>query len=215
MDERWDYIIVGGGSAGCVLAHRLSADPGNRVLLLEAGRSHRHLASQVPAGVPVMLGRPDMNWQYRAEPDASRNGMVDMWPAGRLLGGGSSINGMMVVRGHRHDYDTWAAAGNTGWSYDALLPYFRRMEDHEGGPDLWRGEGGPMAVSALRSPHALDEVFIAAMRELGVPFNADLNGEHAEGVGRRNARACAPARRPPTSTRCAGGAISRCGCTAR
>ena len=180
----WDYIVVGGGSAGCVLANRLSADAGTRVLLLDAGRSHRHLASRVPAGVPVALGRPDMNWQYFAQPDASRNGMVDMWPAGRMLGGGSSINGMMVVRGHRHDYDGWAAAGNTGWGYDDLLPYFRRSEDHDGGSDAWRGTGGPVAVSALRSPHPLDDAFIAAMQELGEPFNADLNGERAEGVGR-------------------------------
>ena len=183
MDDIWDYIIIGGGSAGCVLANRLSADAGTRVLLLDAGRSHHHLASQIPVGVPVALGRPDMNWQYFAEPDASRNGLVDMWPAGRMLGGGSSINGMMVVRGHRHDYDRWAAAGNPGWSYSELLPYFRRSEDNEAGGDAWRGQGGPVAVSALRSPHALDEAFIAAMQELGVPYNADLNGAIAEGVG--------------------------------
>lgn len=181
--ETWDTIIVGGGSAGCVLANRLSADPAHHVLLLDAGRSHRTWISSVPAAVPVALGRKDTNWQYLAEPDPSRNGLVDMWPAGRMLGGGSALNGMMYVRGHRHDYDGWAAEGNRGWGLDDLLPYFRRLEDNERGADAWRGAGGPMAVQELRSPHPLDRVFMAAMQELGVPFNADLNGEHAEGVG--------------------------------
>ena len=181
--EEWDYIIVGGGSAGCVLANRLSADPTVRVLLLEAGRSSDTLISKVPAGVPVALGRSDMNWKYLAEPDASRNGMVDMWPAGRLLGGGSAINGMMYVRGHRQDYDGWAAAGNEGWSFDEVLPYFRRLEDNEDGGDDWRGVGGPQAVSAGRNRHPLDDAFVAAAQEIGIPYNADLNGAQAEGVG--------------------------------
>lgn len=181
--EAWDYVIAGGGSAGCVLANRLSADPATRVLLLEAGRSSNTLISKVPAGVPVALGRKDMNWQYLAEPDPSRNGLVDMWPAGRMLGGGSALNGMMYVRGHRHDYDSWAAAGNTGWGLDDLLPYFRRMEDNERGSDGWRGSGGPLSVSEGRIRHPLDEAFVAAAQEVGIPFNADLNGERAEGVG--------------------------------
>jgi choline dehydrogenase len=181
--ENWDYIIVGGGSAGCVLANRLSADPSTRVLLLDAGRSSDTLISKVPAGVPIALGRKDMNWQYMAEPDASRKGMVDMWPAGKMLGGGSALNGMMYVRGHRHDYDSWAKAGNTGWGLDDLLPYFRRMEDNERGGDAWRGAGGPQAVSEGRNRHPLDKAFVAAAQEIGIPFNADLNGERAEGVG--------------------------------
>jgi choline dehydrogenase len=181
--DHWDYVIVGGGSAGCVLANRLSADPATRVLLLEAGRSSDTLISKIPAGVPLALGRKDMNWQYLAEPDPSRNEMVDMWPAGRMLGGGSALNGMMYVRGHRNDYDSWAAAGNIGWGMDDLLPYFRRMEDNERGGNAWRGSGGPQAVSEGRIRHPLDEVFVTAAQEIGIPFNDDLNGEFAEGVG--------------------------------
>ncbi|MFN4897729.1 MAG: GMC family oxidoreductase [Burkholderiales bacterium] len=181
--ETFDYVIIGGGSAGCVIANRLSADPKIRVLLLEAGRSSNTWVSHVPIGVPIALGRKDMNWQYMAEPDHSRNDIVDMWPAGRMLGGGSALNGMMFVRGHQYDYDQWAAAGNTGWSFEEVLPYFKRMEDNERGENAYRGKGGPQAVSETRVRHLLDDVFIEAAKEIGIHHNNDLNGALAEGVG--------------------------------
>lgn len=180
--EVWDYIIVGGGSAGCVLANRLSADPSVKVLLLDAGRSDKHLFSKLPAGVPLALARNDMNWKYMAEPDPSRGGKVDMWPAGKLLGGGSAINGMMWVRGHRNDYDGWARLGNPGWSYEEVLPYFRRSESNPAGADAWRGGDGPVQLSENRSPHALNQVFIDAARQAGIAQSPDLSGEVQEGV---------------------------------
>ncbi|MFN5700969.1 MAG: GMC family oxidoreductase [Betaproteobacteria bacterium] len=179
----WDFIVVGAGSAGCVLANRLSSDPQTRVLLIEAGGSSDRWASNVPAGVPVLLGSQELNWQYLTQPDASRGGMVDMWPAGKMLGGGSAINGMMYVRGHRLDYDRWAALGATGWSYSDVLPYFRRQEDFEGGATDYRGVDGPQAVSHSRIRHPLDEAFIRAAEHLGILRNPDLNGANAEGVG--------------------------------
>jgi choline dehydrogenase len=127
--------------------------------------------------------RRDMNWLYEAEPDPSRNGRVDIWPAGKVLGGGSAINGMMFVRGHRLDYERWAAEGATGWDYASLLPVFRRMECWESGADAFRGGDGPQAVSPLRIEHPLNAAMLQAMQESGIPYNADLNGELAEGAG--------------------------------
>nr|XP_061804787.1 choline dehydrogenase, mitochondrial-like [Nerophis lumbriciformis] len=180
--NRWDYIIIGAGSAGCVLANRLSADPNCRVLLLEAGQSDRRIASRVPAAIGSAIMSPKMNWQYEGSPDTSRANRSDMWPAGKMLGGGSSLNGMMFVRGHRWDYDHWAQLGNPGWDYQSVLPYFRKLENNERGADAWRGVHGPLSVSNVRVPHPLTEAFVAAMTELGVERNADLNGENQEGV---------------------------------
>lgn len=180
--KAWDYIIVGGGSAGCVLANRLSRDPSRSVLLLDAGRSDAHLFSRVPAAIGLAIGNDQMNWGYEALPDSSRAGRRDLWPAGRLLGGGSSINGMMFVRGNRWDYDHWASLGNEGWSFDKVLPYFRGLEDNERGSDRFRGVGGPQSVAEVRVRHKLTDAFIDAMVEIGVPRNEDLNGESQEGV---------------------------------
>lgn len=181
--NEWDYIIVGGGSAGCVLANRLSANPAHRVLLLDAGRSDKHLYTRIPAGQMYVFPRTDMNWLYMAEPDPSRNNRVDIWPAGKIIGGGSAINGMMYVRGHKSDYDHWAAQGNSGWSYDDVLPYFKRLEDSEAGEESQRGRDGPQAVSWVRIDNPLNQAFVDSAKEVGIPFNADLNGASQEGVG--------------------------------
>lgn len=178
-----DYIIVGGGSAGCVLANRLSADPQRRVVLLEAGGSDWSPVIRIPAGEMMAIMSPKYNWQYMAEPDASRGGRADMWPAGRVLGGGSSINGMMYVRGNRFDYDQWASLGATGWDYDGVLPYFNRAERNENGGSAFRGGDGPLWVSNSRITNPLTAAFIAAGQEAGIPYNPDVNGEEQEGIG--------------------------------
>jgi choline dehydrogenase len=180
--EEWDFIVVGAGSSGAVIAARLSEDPKCRVLLLEAGRDHRHPFVSVPAFMMFSFPRPDMNWHYFAKPDASRGGRIDMWPAGKMLGGGSSLNGMMFVRGHAYDYDLWAQSGNRGWSHDDVLPYFRRLESSDTGANDQRGGSGPLSVEQPRSPHPLVGPFIAAFDELGHGRSDDLNGAKREGA---------------------------------
>ena len=149
--EAWDYIIVGAGSAGCVLANRLSADPSIRVLLLESGPADRSPYLHVPAALIKAVGNPRYDWCLLADPDESRNGKIDLWPAGRVLGGSSSINGMLFVRGAREDFDGWAALGNAGWSFDEVLPAFRSIENSAIKSDGLRGHDGQMSVSRLRT----------------------------------------------------------------
>jgi choline dehydrogenase len=180
---RWDYIIIGGGSAGCVLANRLSADPRVSVLLLEAGGWDWSPVVRVPAAEVKAIMSARYNWGYMAEPDASRGGRRDMWPGGRVLGGGSSINGMMYVRGNRQDYDRWAELGNAGWDYESVLPYFKRSETNENGADDYRGGSGPLAVSNSRARHPLTDVFVQAGVEVGLTRNLDPNGASQDGVG--------------------------------
>ena len=181
----WDYIVCGAGSAGCVLAHRLSAEPGAKVLLLEAGGSDATPLVRIPAAEIKAIMNSGLNWKYQSEPDPSLNGRADMWPGGKVLGGSSSINGMVYLRGQREDYDDWARAlGNTGaWSYADVLPYFRKLETNQFGAGPYHGGDGPLHASHVATPHPLAEVFVAAGRELGLPLNPDFNGERQEGVG--------------------------------
>jgi choline dehydrogenase len=199
--------VVGGGSAGLACAARL-AEGGLRVLLVEAGASHRDLRIAVPALMSGMVQQPAFDWCYFAEPDPSVGGRPDVWPAGKRLGGGSAINGMMFIRGHPWDYDHWAELGAAGWDYASVLPYFRRLENNERGADEWRGAGGPIAVSEVRSQYEITGEWIDAAEEAGIPRSKDLNGEVAEGVDRiqlsqRNGLRCSTAhgylRRKPAS----------------
>lgn len=182
-DTDWDFVIVGAGSAGCVVANRLSEDSRRRVLLIEAGGSDSHPFSKIPAAIGLAVMSRALNWHFLSAADPSRAGRVDMWPAGRLLGGGSSINGMMYVRGNRWDYDQWETLGAAGWGYEGVLPYFKRLERNERGADAFRGSSGPQWVSEVRIDHPLTSAFVEGMVELGVPRNPDLNGATQEGVG--------------------------------
>ncbi|WP_126977320.1 GMC family oxidoreductase [Frigidibacter oleivorans] len=183
-DEDFDYIIVGAGSAGCVLAERLTASGRYRVLLLEAGGSDLRLFVQMPLGYGKLFYDTGVNWAYRAEPDPGLAGQADYWPRGKVLGGSSSINAMVWIRGHRSDYDDWRDAGNPGWGWDAVLPAFRAIEDWEGGADDWRGQGGPLHISANRAGlHPLTHAYVAACAAAGLPETPDFNGAQQEGAG--------------------------------
>ncbi len=176
-----DYVVVGGGSSGSVVAGRLAA-AGADVLVLEAGGTDRRPDVLVPAGV-VSVYR-SRNWKYVPEPDPSRNGSVEAWAAGRILGGGGSINATVFVRGNRADYDGWAAGyGCAGWDYESVLPYFKRMETWAGGADEYRGGSGPIDVGFHTMEHAGNDAFLAAAQEAGHPFVADYNGARQDGVG--------------------------------
>lgn len=179
----WDYIIVGAGSAGCVLANRLSADPSVRVLLLEAGGKNNSLDIRIPAGIVSALFKEQYNWSYPALPDPTRGDKVDSWSGGRGLGGSSSINGMLYIRGARADFDGWRDLGCTGWDYDAVLPHFRAIETFEGGADAHRGGDGPLSVSFPATRPKLVDTWINAAQACGHPYNPDYNGAEAMGVG--------------------------------
>jgi len=194
----YDYIIVGAGSAGCVLAHRLSADPDVRVLLLEAGPNDAHPFIHMPAGLARLVNRKDVNWSYDTAPEPALEGRSLWWPRGKVLGGSSSINAMCYTRGAPADYDAWAAQGASGWSWDEVLPWFRRSEGNTRGADAWHGADGPLGVTDLRHVNPLSRMFVEAGGQAGLPINDDFNGPSQLGVGlyqvtQRNGARCSAA----------------------
>jgi choline dehydrogenase len=197
-DRAYDYIIVGAGSAGCVLAHRLSARSELRILLLEAGGPDRSLFIHMPAGIAQVLRDRRLDWRYRTEPEPALGGRRLYWPRGRVLGGSSSINAMCYTRGHPRDYDEWGAAAGERWSFARVLPYFLRAEDQSRGANAWHGSGGPLAVEDLRFRNPLSAVFVEAGVACGLPRNDDFNAAVQEGVGfyqvtQRRGRRCSTA----------------------
>ncbi|HEU4517553.1 MAG TPA: GMC family oxidoreductase N-terminal domain-containing protein [Steroidobacteraceae bacterium] len=195
---QFDTVIVGGGSAGCVLANRLSADPARRVCLIEAGPEDRSPLIHIPAGILGTIPRRGVNWAYQTEPQAGLGGRRGYVPRGRVIGGSSAINAMIYMRGHRTDYDDWAALGNPGWSYEDVLPVFRRSEDQARGEDAFHGVGGELAVSDLASPVAASRAFVEAAVAAGLPRNGDFNAAKQEGAGlyqvtQRRGRRCSAA----------------------
>ena len=183
-EERvYDYIIVGAGSAGCVLANRLSEDPACRVLLLEAGPSDWHPFIHMPAGLSKLVGKKGVNWDYNTAPEPQLDGRLLWWPRGKVLGGSSSINAMCYIRGHARDYDEWAQMGAEGWHWDNVLPYFKRSEGNERGGSELHGGDGPLGVSDPRHKNPLSEVFVEAAQQAGHAASEDFNGARQDGFG--------------------------------
>jgi choline dehydrogenase len=183
MTQEFDYIVVGAGSAGCVLAARLSEDPATRVLLLEAGPPDRSLWIHLPIGYGKTMWSPTYNWCFHTDPDPNMNGRRIYWPRGKTLGGSSSINGLIYIRGQREDFDHWGAQGNAGWGHADVLPYFIKAEGNQRGSTPLHGGDGPLKVSDIAAKHELIEAFIAGAQQIGVPRTDDFNGAVQEGAG--------------------------------
>jgi choline dehydrogenase len=186
LEQRFDFIVVGGGTAGCVLAARLSEDRSQRVCLVEAGGSGKSLVVNIPGAIALAQRSDALNWRFRTVPQPQLNGRQIGVPRGRGLGGSALINGMVYFRGHPRDYDAWASAGADGWSYREVLPYFRKSEDNENfGPDVFHGCGGPMHIRSITRPNPLNFAFFEALAGLGFQARADLNSEDSEGMALR------------------------------
>jgi choline dehydrogenase-like flavoprotein len=179
----FDYIIVGGGSAGCVLAARLTEDADVNVALLEAGPADSSVLIHCPAGLAVLAKNGDANWKFDTAAQPGLNGRRGYQPRGKVLGGSSSVNAMIYIRGQREDYDGWAAEGNPGWGYDDVLPYFKKAEDNARGGNAFHGDSGPLHVQDLTTPNRLGPVFVQAGQQAGYAHNPDFNGASQEGVG--------------------------------
>jgi len=193
-----DFVVVGAGSAGAVAAARLSEDGRTDVVLIEAGGPDRNIWIHIPLGYGKTITDPSVNWCYETEPDPNLGGRRIFWPRGKVLGGSSSINGLVYIRGQAEDFDHWRQLGNEGWSFADVLPYFKRAENQQRGPGEFHGRGGPLAVSDLKDHHPLCEAFIADAVAAGIPRNDDFNGSSQEGVGyyqltTRNGRRCSTA----------------------
>ncbi len=217
--REFDYVIVGAGSAGCVLANRLSARADLRVLLLEAGGADSSPFIHMPAGIARLVDDPKIDWRYNTEPEPALDGRRLYWPRGRVLGGSSSINAMCYTRGHAWDYDEWAEAAGSGWSYASVLPHFRRSEDQARGTNEYHGIGGPLSVTDLKYRNPLSAVFVAAGVACGLPRNEDFNGAVQEGIGfyqvtQRDGRRCSTAVAYLKPARARPNLVVRTGCLA-
>lgn len=183
MVDKYDFIVIGAGSAGCALANRLTEDPSHRVLLLEAGGRDTNPWLHIPVGYYRTIFNEEFNWGYQTEPEPELDNRQIAWPRGRVLGGSSAINGLVYIRGQREDFQLWRQMGNQGWGWDDVLPFFKKAEDQERGANALHGEGGPLGVSDLNETHEICEAYINACDELGIPRTNDFNGEEQEGAG--------------------------------